>query len=111
MVFAAIALIAIVFIEARGIGGLSYNMPGKYAMLFLTGLVTVIPIGLFGIAAPKVSMFIVGLMQYISPTIMLLCGIFIMGEAIDKVQIMAFCIIWIGLVFFTMGEVKNYREK
>lgn len=111
MIFAVIALIAIIFVESKGIGGLSYNLPGKYAMLFITGLVTLIPIGLFGVAAPRVSMLLIGLMQYISPTITLLCGIFIMGEAIDKVQIMAFCIIWIGLAFFTIGEVKNNKEQ
>lgn len=80
MIFAVIALIAIIFIESKGIGGLSYNLPSKYALLFITGLVTLIPIGLFGVAAPKVSMLLIGLMQYISPTITLLCGIFIMGE-------------------------------
>lgn len=108
MIFAALALVAIVFVEMKGIGGLSYHLPGKYAMLFLTGLVTLIPIGLFGVAAPKVSLLLVGLVQYISPTITLLCGVFIMGEKIDSVEIIAFIIIWIGLVFFTIGEVKDH---
>ena len=111
MIFAVIALAVIIYIEAKGFGGLSYHLPGKYAMLFLTGLVTVIPVGLFGIAAPKVSMLLVGLMQYVSPTITLLCGVFIMGEKIDSVEIIAFIIIWIGLVFFTMGEVKEHKQK
>ena len=111
MVFAIIAIFAIIYIETQGIGGLSYNMPGKYALLFLTGLMTLIPVGLFGVAAPKVSLLLVGLMQYISPTITLICGITILGEDIDFVQLAAFAIIWVGLAFFTVGEVKTHRKQ
>ena len=91
-------------------GGLSYHMPGKYALLFLTGLVTLIPVGLFGAAAPKVSMLLIGLVQYLSPTISLICGVMVYGEKVDHVQLIAFIIIWIGLAFFTMGEVKTHRS-
>lgn len=107
--FAIIATVVIVILEINGIGGLAYGLPGKYAMLFLTGLVTVIPVGLFGVAAPKVSLFLVGLFQYISPTITLICGVTLMGESVEPVQIVAFGIIWIGLAFFTYGELKEIR--
>lgn len=107
--FAIIATVVIVILEINGMGGLAYGLPGKYAMLFLTGLVTVIPVGLFGVAAPKVSLFLVGLFQYISPTITLICGVTLMGESVEPVQIVAFGIIWIGLAFFTYGEIKEIR--
>lgn len=110
MLYAAIALVIIIVLECRGMGGLSYNVPGKYALMMLSGLVTCIPVGLFAVAAKKVSLFVIGLAQYISPTITLFIGIFIFREPIDKVQILAFVIVWIGLVFFTMGEVKNLKK-
>ena len=109
-VFAIISLFVIIYIEANGMGGLSYHMPGKYALLFLTGLVTLIPVGLFGAAAPKVSMLLIGLVQYLSPTISLICGVMVYGEKVDHVQLIAFIIIWIGLAFFTMGEVKTHKQ-
>lgn len=108
MPYAVIALIAIVYLEVNGIGGLSYHVPVKYGMLFLTGLVTVVPVALFGVSAKKVSLFIIGLAQYIGPTLTLLCGIFLFKEGIDKIEIIAFCIIWLGLVFFTIGEFKSH---
>lgn len=109
--YAAMAVIAILFTETRGIGAISIGVPGKYALMFLSGLVTLIPIALFGSAAKKVSLFIIGLTQYISPTITLLLGIFAYKEPIDKVQIISFAIIWIGLIFFSYGEYKNSREQ
>lgn len=111
MVYAVLSVFAIFFIETRVIGALSLGVPGKYALMFLSGLITLIPISLFGSAAKKVSLFIIGLAQYISPTITLLLGIFAYKEPIDRVQVISFAIIWIGLVFFSYGEYKNYREQ
>ena len=104
MIYAVIAVLAIVFIESRGTGALAMGIPGKYALMLLSGLVTLVPVALFGVAAPKVSLFIIGLAQYISPTITLLLGIFLFKEPIDRVQVTAFIIIWTGLCFFTYGE-------
>lgn len=110
MPFAIIAIIVIIYIESQGAGALSMNLPGKYSLMLLSGLVTVIPVALFGMAATKVPLFIIGLAQYISPTITLICGIFLFHEEIDIVQIVAFIIIWIGLIFFTYGEFVSARK-
>ena len=111
MFYAVLAVIGIFVIETRGIGALSLGVPGKYALMFLSGLVTLIPIALFGSAAKKVSLFIIGLTQYISPSITLLLGIFVYKEPIDRVQVISFAIIWIGLVFFSYGEYKNNKDQ
>ncbi len=110
MFYAVFAVMGILVIETKGIGALSLGVPGKYALMFLSGLVTLIPIALFGSAAKKVSLFIIGLTQYISPSITLLLGIFVYKEPIDRVQLLSFAVIWIGLVFFTYGEYKSHKE-
>ena len=110
MFYAVFAVIGILVIETKGIGALSLGVPGKYALMFLSGLVTLIPIALFGSAAKKVSLFIIGLTQYISPSITLLLGIFVYKEPINRVQLLSFAVIWIGLVFFTYGEYKSHKE-
>ena len=110
MFYAAIAVVGIFVIETKGIGALSLGVPGKYALMFLSGLVTLIPIALFGNAAKKVSLFIIGLTQYLSPSITLILGIFAYKEPIDRVQVISFAVIWIGLVIFSYGEYKNYKE-
>lgn len=110
MFYAVFAVIGILVIETKGMGALSLGVPGKYALMFLSGLVTLIPIALFGSAAKKVSLLIIGLTQYISPSITLLLGIFVYKEPIDRVQLLSFAVIWIGLVFFTYGEYKNHKD-
>lgn len=104
VLYAIFALPAIFVVEAKGLGALSLHMPGKYALMFLCGLVTLVPIALFNVSATRVPLFIIGLFQYISPTISLILGIFLFKEPVDMTQIIAFIIIWTGLAFFSYGE-------
>ena len=111
MVYAVFAFIAIIFIETRGIGAISMGIPGKYALMYLSGLITLIPVALFSSAAKKVPLLVLGLAQYLSPTITLLLGIFLFKEPIDMTQIIAFVIIWTGLVIFTLGEFRAAKTR
>ena len=113
MFFAPPALAAIIFLECRGDGALSALEPGmwwKYALLLLCGLLTVIPLSLFASAAQKVPMFTLGLTEYISPTLSLILGVFLFREPFDGVQFLAVAIIWVGLVFFSFGELREQRR-
>ena len=110
MIYALISLFAIIYIESHGMGAVSMNVPGKYALMFLSGIVTLVPIGLFNIAATRVPLYVIGLCQYMSPSISLILGIFMFREPIDVVQIIAFAIIWTGLCFFSYGEIRNAKE-
>ena len=110
MPYAVLATFAIIYIEAKGIGALSVHAPRQYAMLWISGLMTLIPVALFGYAAKKAPLQLLGLAQYVSPTISLLLGIFLFKEPTDRVQMLALGIIWIGLIFFTHGEFKKMKE-
>lgn len=65
---------------------------------------------LFANAANKVSLFMLGLSEYISPTISLFIGIYILKEDFEQIQLIAFAIIWVGLVFFSYGEYKELKN-
>ena len=104
------ALGVIVYIEATGQGALAVAEPYKYALLMLCGLFTAFPLGLFADAANKVNLFVLGLTEYISPTISLVISIFLFKEAFEPIQIIAFAIIWVGLIFFSYGEYVELKE-
>ena len=107
---APLALIVIIYIETHGIGALQVAGAGKYALLMLCGLFTAFPLVLFANAANKISMFIMGLSEYISPTISLMLSIFYFKEDFEPIQLIAFAIIWTGLIIFSVGEYKEYRN-
>ena len=107
---APIALGIVIYIETHGIGALAVATGGKYFLLMFCGLFTAFPLVLFANGANKTSMFILGLTEYISPTISLFLSIFYFKEEFYPVQLNAFAVIWTGLVFFTIGEYREYRN-
>lgn len=76
------------------------------ALLVGAGAVTATPLLLFTNCAKLLPLKIVGFMQYLSPTISLLIGIFVYGESFSYVHMLSFGCIWIGLVFFTWSQIK-----
>lgn len=107
---APIMLCVIVWLELHGAGALGVGESYQYFLLLLCGLATAIPLGLFAYAAQRTSMFVLGLTEYLSPTLALMLGIFLYKEPVDKVLIMAFGLIWIGLIFFSYGEFKSGKD-
>lgn len=106
--YAPFALMLIIYLEIKGIGAAEVMTgPFQFVLLLLSGLMTVIPLGLFAAANIRIPLVTVGVTQYISPTIQLVLGILAFGEPFDRFQFIAFLIIWIGLVFFTIGEFKE----
>ena len=105
-----IALAVIIYLEVAGRGALDTGETYQYVLLLLCGVLTAVPLGLFGIGAQKVPLTTLGITQYLSPSIALVIGIFIMDEPFDMIQLISFIIIWIGLVFFTMGEIKKEKS-
>ncbi len=109
-----IALGVVIYLEVTGQGAIAVGEPHKFALLMLCGLFTAFPLGLFANAANKLNLFVLGLLEYISPTLTLFIGIFVFDEPFEKVQLIAFAIIWIGLIFFSYGEyteVKSIRRE
>ncbi len=108
--FVPIALIAIIYLECTGSGAIGTCEPYQYGLLMLTGVATALPLGLFAVGANNLPLVTLGVTQYISPTIALLLGIYAFGEPFDGVQLIAFGIIWVGLLIFTIGEYKAVKK-
>ena len=104
---APVSVALIILFEMNGKGPLDVAEPYQIGLLLFAGLFTTIPMGLYSFAANKLPLITIGLTEYIAPSITLLIGIFLFKENFDVVQFSAFAIIWIGLVIFTYGEIKE----
>ncbi|MGN0659449.1 MAG: EamA family transporter RarD [Emergencia sp.] len=108
---APLAVCAMIYFEAGGNGALVQGGGLKFFLLLFAGVATAVPMGLFSYAANRLPLITLGLTEYISPSIALVLGIFLFREPFDIIQFSAFVIIWIGLVFFTYGEICDNRKK
>ncbi|MGE3608761.1 MAG: EamA family transporter RarD [Bacteriovoracaceae bacterium] len=73
----------------------------KLLTLLLSGLVTCIPLVLFAFSAKRLPLRTLGFIQYLSPSLKFVCGLFILKEALTPEKLQAFCLIWIALVWYT----------
>ncbi len=110
MFLAPVALAAIFYVEYQGVGAFAVAAPYQLWMMPLMGFATGIPLMLFAMAANRVPLVTLGLIEYISPSLTLILGIFLFKEPFDFVQFIAFIIIWVGLAVFTLGELKMANE-
>lgn len=76
-------------------------------LLVCAGIATATPLLLFTSCAKMIPLTMVGFLQYLSPTITLLLGVFVYGEAFTATHIMAFGCIWIGLLCFTWSQISK----
>ncbi|MBU6165590.1 MAG: EamA family transporter RarD [Alphaproteobacteria bacterium] len=77
--------------------------PSTLATLALGGIATAVPLMLFGVAARRLPLSTLGLMQYVAPTMVLLEAVLIFGEVLDPARLAAFSCIWAGLALYTVS--------
>ena len=95
---------------AHGSGAL-FGGPNFIDMMFiLSGVATTLPLYWFAKGAQRIPLSSVGFMQYIAPSIMLLIGIVMYGETFKQEQAIAFGLIWIALILYTVSMIRNTRK-
>ena len=79
-------------------------------LLILAGPVTVIPLALFTAGARLLPMISIGILFYVTPSLLFVCGIFALGETINPDKLIGFISIWIGLVLFAYSLIKEEKQ-
>ncbi|MFZ9741938.1 MAG: EamA family transporter RarD [Candidatus Nanopelagicaceae bacterium] len=78
-------------------------------LLFGAGAATVIPLLLFNGSTTRLPLSTVGLLQYITPTIMFFIGIYINNEDISTTKVIGFAFIWIALAVLSRDLYRSSR--
>lgn len=92
-------------------GGNVYQSCDARTLFFLlgAGVATAVPLLLFTGCAKLLPLYMVGFMQYLSPSITLLIGVFLYGEAFTWTHAISFGCIWLGLAFFTASQLAKLK--
>ena len=80
-------------------------------LLVLTGGTTSAPLIWFAAAAQRLRLSTVGLLQYFSPSCLLLLGIFVYGERFTAVDAVAFGAIWTALALYSFDALAGSRAR
>jgi chloramphenicol-sensitive protein RarD len=104
------ALIYLVVLDRTGEGAFLHTGVGYDALLVAAGPVTILPLLLFAAAVQRVPLSVVGVLQYISPTIQFLLGVFLYREPFSRNQLLGFAIVWVALVVFAVDGILAARR-
>lgn len=74
------------------------------------GVVTTIPLLMFASAAKQIPLTMIGVLQYLAPTIQFLIGVFIYKEAFDTTRLIGFSIVWLALIIFWVENFMANRN-
>jgi chloramphenicol-sensitive protein RarD len=104
------ALAYLLWLGAAGRGTFTTEGGGHVALLIGGGVATAAPLMLFGVAAIRVRLTTIGLLQYLAPTLQFLIGVLVDGEPMPLSRLAGFALVWIALAISTHDAVRTARE-
>ncbi len=103
---AALAPVAVAYLLLLPGGTFTAQGPAHAWLLVLAGPVTAVPLLLFGAAATRIPLSMLGLLQYVTPTMHFLLGVLVFGEAMSAVRLGGFVLVWAALALFTYDAAR-----
>ena len=101
------AVVFLVLEDRAGRGAFLHAGPGTDLLLAGAGIVTSSPLLLFGAAVRRVPLSVVGILQYISPTLSFLLGVFVFDEPFSRWQLAGFMLVWAAIVLFAIDGLRQ----
>ena len=109
-VVAPVALAVMVGFAAGGQSALTGEGPTMSLLLVLLGPVTALPLLAFGGAATRIPLSTLGLMQYFTPVLQFLLGVFVFGETMTATRWIGFLLVWLSLVVMSADGLRAARR-
>ncbi|MBG0791358.1 MAG: EamA family transporter RarD [Desulfovibrionaceae bacterium] len=110
MVLGPFALAYLVMAEINGTAALFHQSLSIDLLLVGAGAATASPLIGFAYGARRLRLTVVGLLQYIAPTIAFCLGVFVYREHFTSSHLVTFALIWAGLVVYTVDSVRAIRN-
>ncbi len=97
--------------ELQGVGALGHVDGFTNLVLISAGVVTAVPLLMFGSAARSIPLSTLGVLQYITPTGQFLIGVLVYHEAFTPARLIGFGLIWLALILFWSEGALAQRKR
>nr|WP_295077982.1 EamA family transporter RarD [uncultured Roseateles sp.] len=101
MLLAPIAALALGWMTWQGHSALTEGNASTLGWLLFAGPLTAVPLLLFAAGARRIPMSTLGLLQYISPSLQFLLGVFLFNEGLQPARLIGFALIWTALLVYS----------
>ena len=107
---APVAVAYLLVLGASGSGTFTTEGAGHAALLAAGGVFTAVPLMLFGVAAIRIPLTSLGLIQYLAPMLQFAIGVLIYSEPMPASRLAGFALVWVALAIFTWDAVQGSRR-
>jgi chloramphenicol-sensitive protein RarD len=104
-------LLYLIYADMTGQGAFLHTDLVSNLLMMGAGVVTAVPLLFFAAAARRIPLSMIGIMQYIAPTLQFLIGVLVYGEPFTQTQFIGFSIVWIALIIFAIEGFLAYRAR
>ena len=101
------AVLYVLWLAARGEGHFLRGFAGDNLLLLGCGLVTAGPMMIYANGAKLLRLSTIAILQYIAPTMILLIGVWVFKEPFGVARMLAFAMIWVALVIYTVAMLRR----
>ena len=105
-----IALVIVVALAARDATTFLGNGSAHTVLLLAAGVLTAAPMLLFAAAATRIPLSHLGLVQFVTPVLQLLCGVLLLGEVMPLSRWVGFGIVWVALLVLSVDRVNQHHH-
>ena len=110
LILAPVVLPALAWVSLASNGALSRGDWALNGWLLLSGPLTALPLLLFGAAARRLPLATVGLVQYLSPSLQFVLGVWVFHEPMQLQRLVGFMLIWAGLAVYSADAWRRSRQ-
>ncbi|GEA86360.1 EamA family transporter RarD [Cellulomonas cellasea] len=107
LVLTPLAVGYLVWLHAAGLGAFGAHGTAHTLALVGSGIVTAVPLVLFNTAARRLPLSLVGLLQYIAPTLQLVIGVAVLHEHMPAARWWGFGLVWVALVLLAVDGARQ----
>jgi len=108
-ILAPLAIVYLAILHQTGEGAFLRTGATSDALMIGGGLVTTVPLLLFAAAVRSVPLSVIGILQYIGPTLQFLLGVFVYDEPFSQMQLVGFSIVWVALAVYAGDSLRARR--
>jgi len=105
------ALAWLIYSDVAGQGAFLHTGTGSDLLLVGAGAVTTVPLLMFAAGVRRIPLSLVGILQYITPTMQFLLGVLVYKEPFTHTRLIGFGIVWIALIIFGVEGFLAHRNQ
>ena len=109
ILLAPFAAVFLIVCESQGVGAMGHMSRSVDVLLLAGGIVTSVPLFLFAYGARRVPYSTIGVIQFIAPSLQLVCGLVVFHEPFESARATGFVLIWIGLAIYAGNALWRAR--